>query len=484
MSHEAGHIRRMTPLKAQRFVEVGARSVAPAAVAAAVAAGQLSGAGQVVLLFVAMLAASRLLDHDRYPMRLMPLSAFAVRAFVPVLGAGLSLVALAAFGDSTSVGAMIAPVVGAWAATAVGAWGKARFDAAFPVRIAIIGSPRIAVSLGGELHEAKVRGYQVVGWLADDQPVAYPGRGGPRRLGSLAEVGEVASRHSIDLLAHSNRPVAGDGGHPTRLDLFERVADDCLGMPVRLIEVGQLYEDLLGHVPLGQSNAAWFQYLLHPRYRATSPISKRTFDLLVAGAMLAILTPLLVVLAAAVRLTDGGPVFYRQRRIGEGGREFELIKLRSMRVDSEDNGPRWSKAADDRVTPVGKVMRRLHIDEMPQLWNILRGDMTLVGPRPERRELIATLERSLPWYDRRHLVKPGLAGWAQARCGYGGSEEGTAWKLCHDLYYLKHRSAYFDALVLLENVRVALSNHVQFDDHSRPSEVALSRPGELSEAGV
>src|SRR5207244_2794798 len=139
-------------------------------------------------------------------------------------------------------------------------------------------------------------------------------------------------------------------------------------------------------------------------------------------------------------------------RVGESGEEFEMIKFRSMRVDSEAAAAQWSAEDDERVTGFGRLMRRTHFDELPQLWNVLRGEMTLVGPRPERRELIAELERQLPYYDRRHLVKPGIAGWAQARCGYGGSEEGTGWKLCHDLFYLKHRSLYFDLLVLIENV--------------------------------
>ena len=121
-------------------------------------------------------------------------------------------------------------------------------------------------------------------------------------------------------------------------------------------------------------------------------------------------------------------------------------------------------------------MRRFHIDEMPQLFNILRGEMTLVGPRPERHELILKLERSLAYYDRRHLVKPGLAGWAQARCGYGGSEEGTGWKLCHDLYYLKHRSLYFDTLILIENFRVSLGKGVQFGLRA-PHQRVHPRPG-------
>jgi lipopolysaccharide/colanic/teichoic acid biosynthesis glycosyltransferase len=186
--------------------------------------------------------------------------------------------------------------------------------------------------------------------------------------------------------------------------------------------------------------------------------------------MTLVLAPVLAVFALAIKLTDGGPIFYRQGRVGEGGIKFEMVKLRSMHVDAEDQGAEWASAADDRVTAVGRIMRRTHVDELPQLWNVLRGNMTLVGPRPERRELIAELERQLPYYDRRHLVKPGIAGWAQARCGYGGSEEGTGWKLCHDLFYLKHRSVYFDLLTLIENIRVSLTSSVQFDVRRPPEE--------------
>jgi len=128
-----------------------------------------------------------------------------------------------------------------------------------------------------------------------------------------------------------------------------------------------------------------------------------------------------------------------------------MLKLRTMRVDAEADGrPQWSVGNDDRVTRVGRILRRTHIDELPQLWNVLRGQMTLVGPRPERPELVAEIEARFPHYTRRHLVKPGIAGWAQLRCGYAGSDRGTALKLCHDLYYVKHRSLLGDALILFE----------------------------------
>jgi lipopolysaccharide/colanic/teichoic acid biosynthesis glycosyltransferase len=163
----------------------------------------------------------------------------------------------------------------------------------------------------------------------------------------------------------------------------------------------------------------------------------------------------IAVAAIAIRLEDGGPIFYRQRRLGENGHAFEILKLRTMRVDAELSGPQWSGADDDRVTRVGRVLRRSHLDEVPQLWNVLRGEMTIVGPRPERPEIVTDFERRFPHYTRRYLVKPGITGWAQLRCGYAGSELGTAWKLCHDLYYIKRRSVLGDAVILTETAFVA-----------------------------
>ncbi|MBW8059339.1 MAG: exopolysaccharide biosynthesis polyprenyl glycosylphosphotransferase [Solirubrobacterales bacterium] len=469
---------RLSPLRAQRWLGLLGFGVAPAAAAGLMAAGHLSGPDSGgALVFVAFLATNLALIHNHPQLRLMPLASALVRLASPVLGAGMALALFALVGQPVAPGAFLTPIVGAWLVTAFAAWVTLRFDGARPVRIAIIGSPTLAVALAGELANAGVRAYSVVGWISDDRPTAEPGGGGPRRLGPLAQVGEVVERHSVDLLAHSNRPPGEDGdAYPPRLELFEQVAADCLDLPVRLIEVGQLYEELLGRVPIGQSNAAWFQYLLHPRYRAGSAFSKRLFDLLVGSFMLMLTAPVMAVCAVAIKLADGGPVFYRQRRVGEHGREFEMIKLRSMRTDSERSGARWAEDDDERITPVGRVIRRFHVDEMPQLWNILRGEMTLVGPRPERREMIDTLELQHSWYDRRHLVKPGLAGWAQACCGYGGSEEGTGWKLCHDLYYLKHRSVYLDALVLAENVRVALKSGVEPDLQAPQPEFILNRP--------
>jgi exopolysaccharide biosynthesis polyprenyl glycosylphosphotransferase len=480
MSYSETTFPHLTALRAQRLLGICAFAVAPALAAGVMAGSHLHSPGRGAVVFLGVLVASRALGYGRYPLHLMPLAAFVVRALVPVVGVGLALVVFALSGVPGSAGEMIVPIVGTWVVTGFAAWVCLRFESSRPVRVAMIGSSSLAVGLAQELRFANIRGYTVVGWLDDKRPTTEPGAGGPRRLGSLGQVREVVKRHSVDLLVHSSAPSSDiDAPRHPRLELFERVAADCLDLPVRLIEASQLYEDLLGHVPLGQSNSAWFQYLLHPRYRAGSSLSKRAFDLIVGSAMLVVLAPVLAAFALAVKLTDGGPVFYRQRRVGEGGHEFWMVKLRSMRVSSEEEGAKWAQEDDERITAVGAIMRRLHLDEMPQLWNVLRGEMTIVGPRPERPELIGELELSLAYYDRRHLVKPGLAGWAQARCGYGGSAEGTGWKLCHDLFYLKHRSIYFDSLVLLENVRVSLSTGVQFDVQAPQEQFIFGPSGEL-----
>ena len=453
---------QQTALRAQRLLGITAFGVAPAVAAGLTVGSHLHSAGDGLIVFAAIFGTSLLLERERTPLHLMPFATFVIRVMVPVLGLGIAFATFALAGSPRAATEIPVPLIGAWMVTAFAAWLTTRFDTSRQVRVAMIGSPGLAIGLAHELKSAGIRSYQVVGWITDERPSMERGEG-PQWLGSLADIRNVVERNSIELLVYSSG-AAGDGApRQSRLELFEWVASTCLDLPVRLLEASRLYEDLLGHVPLGQSNSAWFQYLLHPRYRAGSPASKRIFDLLVGFAMMVLLSPVLLAFVIAVKLTDGGPVFYRQRRVGEGGHEFEMIKLRSMRVASEEVGPQWTQAEDERVTAVGRIMRRLHIDEMPQLWNVMRGEMTIVGPRPERRELIVDLERQLAYYDRRHLVKPGLAGWAQARCGYGGSEEGTSWKLCHDLYYLKHRSVYFDAMILLENMRISFSSGVQFD---------------------
>ena len=464
---------RLGPLHARRLQDLVALGIVPATAAGLLAFAHTNRLAWGMLVAISILVVSQLVSRTRYPLHLMPVARLAICGLTPLLGALVAWAASLFVGVGSLGDSLIPAVIGALPLTMLGCWVKARFDRGVAVRIAVIGDPEVAEGLSGEMAVAGIPGYQLSGWISvGDRPqvelapdVSY--------LGSIEELRQIVRTRGIELLVHTQ----GTSGEVSRLDIFEGVGAACLDLPVRLIEASQFYEELFGHVPVGQINAAWFQYLMHPRYRRTPPISKRLFDIAIGGVALVVAAPLIGLLALAIKLTDGGAVFYRQRRVGEGGREFEMVKLRSMRPDAQDRGAQWSSRDDDRVLPVGRLMRKLHIDELPQLWNVLRGDMTLVGPRPEQPQLVTELERHFPHYERRSLVKPGITGWAQVRCGYAGTMEGCAWKLCHDLYYLKHRSLLADLMIICETSR-AIGQRAQFEVEP-PSErfILLGEPG-------
>jgi exopolysaccharide biosynthesis polyprenyl glycosylphosphotransferase len=418
-------------------------------------------AGDGILLFLTVLGVTLLARRFPYSLHLMPTVRVVLTVGTPVLAGALTFGLAASGSDGMTVAALSAAVVGAIVIASVGRWIQVRFETARPVRVAIVGSHWLARSLARELRLAGVDEYSVVGWISPGESPADRVNG-IRRLGTLRELRSIVTTNSIDLLVCGPNGDGGSGGEHAGEDvrspeIYDHVARTCLDLPVRMLDANQLYEELLGHVPIGTTDAAWFRYIMHPRYRPGSPLSKRVSDLVLGFAAALVALPIVAIAAIAIRCEGRGPVLYRQRRVGEHGGEFEMLKLRTMRLDSEPDGfPRWSSAADERVTRVGRVLRRVHVDELPQLWNVLRGEMTLVGPRPERPELVAQLERQFPHYERRHLVKPGITGWAQIRCGYAGSEMGSAWKLSHDLYYLKHRSLLVDLLLIVETLPVAV----------------------------
>ena len=314
-------------------------------------------------------------------------------------------------------------------------------------RAAVVGSAGTTSDLQAELEARGGSSVTVVGHIATALPDAEtPGEAPIGRLGELAQT--VVSRR-IDLLLVS----------PTvpRMSFFNEMEETCSHLDVRVLELSAFYERTFGHVPLRAINSAWFQWVMHPRYSPRAPASKRAVDLAIASLATLVAAPAVALMALIVRL-GGGPAFYLQTRIGEGGEPFQIVKLRSMRVSAPDAPARWSAADDERVTRVGRLMRRSHLDELPQLLNVLKGEMSIVGPRPEQPSFVEALEESVPFYSRRHVVRPGITGWAQVGCGYAGSHEGTLWKLSHDLYYLKHRSLTFDLLILGETVRTVFSS--------------------------
>jgi exopolysaccharide biosynthesis polyprenyl glycosylphosphotransferase len=225
---------------------------------------------------------------------------------------------------------------------------------------------------------------------------------------------------------------------------------------VRVVRPRDWYERVLRRVPLDDLDESWFLFHRPLRARRVHAAVKRATDL-VAGVLGSLLVCLLVpVIALLVRLEDGGPVFFRQERVGRGGKPFMIWKFRTMRVDAESGGPVWAAQNDSRVTRLGRLLRRTRLDELPQFFNLLTGDMALVGPRPERPRFVRLLERAVPFYDRRHLMRPGITGWATVRFGYGDSVTDKWRSHEYDLYYLKHRSPLLDAEIVARTVVVML----------------------------
>jgi exopolysaccharide biosynthesis polyprenyl glycosylphosphotransferase len=305
-------------------------------------------------------------------------------------------------------------------------------------RIAFVGDAEAACRLATDLERSRMSSFVLAGRIATSGDRERDGD--VRVIGELRELRAALVRERIDVIVMGSRVA--------RLTIFDELAETCLDLPIQLAELATFYEDVFGHVPTAEINAAWFAHLVDANARHPSPRAKRTLDVALAVGLGMLTLPIMGLLALLVR-RDGGPAIFAQQRIGEGGRPFRLYKLRTMQVGSGDEAA-WAKEDDPRATGSGRFLRRTHLDELPQLWNVLRGEMSFVGPRPEQLEFVERLERTLPFYRRRHLTRPGLTGWAQVRCGYAGSEVGAAWKLCNDLYYVKHRSFGLDLLLLAE----------------------------------
>jgi len=409
----------------------------PATVAAVVVLLRSEDLAQAILVLVAMVLADSLLRGKGYPLHLVPLARYLLCAIVPTLGVGiaylLSELGSAPISERTALAAALTAIATSLVATRLGD----RFASDRPIRTVVIGSGSFAGRLGAEMTENKIRSYELLGYVdnSDDTATIL------ERLGDISEIRAVVIDQGVDLLVV-------DPAMP-RLQIFEETAKACLDLPVRMIEATALYENVLGHVPIGAINSAWFQFIMHPLYSPSSPLSKRLLDITVSAGLAIATAPLMAFCALAVKLEDRGPVFYRQRRFGEEGREFDMIKFRTLRPDA-DQLLAEGKSEEEVLTRAGRILRKGHLNELPQILQVLRGEMSLVGPRPEPPELVRMLSGVVPHYDRRGLVKPGLTGWAQVRCGYASSRIGTAWKTCHDLYYIKHRSARFDLLIMFQ----------------------------------
>ena len=278
--------------------------------------------------------------------------------------------------------------------------------------------------------------FAAIGIVDDNPEFTHPVAGVPV-LGSVGELQSIVRETTPDLVV-----VAVDRGRPEVFAGLGNVAS--LGF--RVVGLPEFYEHAFGRVPVRRMTDAWFMSILHLYQRSYSRGLKRAFDVLGAVAGLLLTAPLFPLIAILVQQSEG-PIFYRQTRLGEQGRLFTILKFRTMHIDAELNGAVWAQERDPRMTSIGRLLRATRLDELPQLINVLRGEMSIVGPRPERPEFVELLEESIPFWSRRHLLRPGITGWAQLRAGYAADSLATEEKLSYDLWYLRHQSLIVDALI-------------------------------------
>jgi sugar transferase (PEP-CTERM system associated) len=299
-----------------------------------------------------------------------------------------------------------------------------------------------------ELQFSSTRPFTILGFLddapdaGDRVPAGFPLLGKTKDLLTLTE--ELMPDLVLVALAEMRRALPAE-------DLLE-----CRLRGINVEEWPTFYEKQTGKILVTNLRPSWLIFSDGFVKTDTTRMVKRAMDVTLAAAGLVVSLPVMLLAALAIKLTSRGPVLFPQERVGENGQIFVLNKFRSMSLDAEPNGPVWAVAEDPRVTTVGRWLRQTRLDELPQFWNVLMGDMSFVGPRPERPEFVATLQRQIPFYMGRHSVKPGITGWAQVRHQYAASVEDSLEKLQYDLYYIKNLSPLLDLVILLSTLQVVL----------------------------
>lgn len=316
-------------------------------------------------------------------------------------------------------------------------------------RIMVFGSGTAAQLVGATLRSADPNA-NVVGYMPgpNEREPAVPERELLSPAGnSLSETARALGVDEIVVALTERR----SGSMPLRQLL------DCKLSGIKVYDIATHFEKTLGQIRIDYVNAGWLIFGSGFNQGFYRTLVKRVFDVLCAMVLIVLSLPVMLITALIIKAESKGPVLYRQERVGLNGAPFQVAKFRSMRTDAEKDGPRWATAQDSRVTRVGAIIRKLRVDELPQLFNVLRGDMSLVGPRPERPFFVEQLTQQIPYFAARHSVKPGVTGWAQVRYQYGSTIEDAQEKLQYDLYYVKNHSLFLDIVILFETVFVVLT---------------------------
>jgi sugar transferase (PEP-CTERM system associated) len=318
-------------------------------------------------------------------------------------------------------------------------------------RLLLVGTNAAAVDLARELYERREElGVEIVGFVDPNPSRVGAAVINPGVIGTVDDIPSLVTSHRVDRVVVSLREARGTLP-------MDRLLDVRLQSGVGFEHLASVYEEYTGKIAVENLRPSWL--IFSEGFRKTRPLlaSKRAFDIVAATVGLILAAPILLVVAVAVRLSSHGPVLYHQSRVGLDGRFFTVHKFRTMRQDAEaDTGAVWSRPNDARITGIGQFLRRTRLDEIPQFWNVLRGEMSLVGPRPERPEFVSQLTAKIQFYGQRHVVKPGLTGWAQIRYTYGASVEDALEKLQYDLYYIKNMSIALDLVIVLETIKTVL----------------------------
>jgi sugar transferase (PEP-CTERM system associated) len=318
-------------------------------------------------------------------------------------------------------------------------------------RLLLVGTGPAALTLARELFERRQEfGVEIVGFVDPDPERVGSPMINPGIIGTIEDIPSIVRARGVDRVVVS---LADSRGKLPMDKLLEMKLSG-----VSFDHLASVYESYTGKIAVENLRPSWL--IFSEGFKASRPlaIAKRMLDVALALVGMVLALPLMGAIALAVRVTSRGSVLYHQQRVGQYGRIFVLHKFRSMQPDAEAlTGPVWaSKTGDGRVTPIGGWLRRFRLDELPQLWNVLKGDMSFVGPRPERPEFVGGLTREIPFYGQRHIVRPGLTGWAQVRYTYGATTEDALQKLQHDLFYIKNFSIAFDLFIIIATVKTVL----------------------------
>ena len=315
-------------------------------------------------------------------------------------------------------------------------------------RVVILGSGQLASEVYYALVTKRRGNMEVVGFI-DQKPTEVGHQFGNSQIigayDNLCEVVEQFHVHTIVVCVEDRRAVL-----PVQALL------DCKTVGIEVIDGHQIYEEKLGRISIDQLRPSALIFSSGFKRRFLTMGLKRALDVVISAIGLVLLMPLCLLVGLLIKIDSPGPIFYRQMRVGLCRQPYMIWKFRSMFSDAEKSGPRWADKQDPRVSRVGRILRKLRIDELPQLYNVLRGEMSLVGPRPERPEFVKELRIKIPYYDIRHTVRPGITGWAQIRFRYGSSPEDAHTKLQYDLYYVKNMTLGLDMQILTETTRVVL----------------------------